>query len=157
MVGFQASVSDFSIPRICHLLLCTIPHPPFYSNLHRSYYTSSYAHLGDPPLKPRIYVYHTRSFNHLGISCLCPRMPTSQPTLPLPSGSYCMAFSPQLLLLLSSRELARVVRSCFSIAPWYHQASLLRPTPSYSVSLSHASNSGLSSTHCSTVAYRLPM
>ena len=155
---FQASVSDCSILRLCRLLLCTLPRPPHYSILHHSYHTSSSAHLGVPRLRPIISTCHTRSFAHLGVSRLRPSMPTSQPALPLPSGSYCVTFSPPNLLLLAFREIpARVARSYFSVVSWRHQASLLRPPPLYNLPLAHTSNSRRSATHCSTVSCRLPM
>ena len=108
---FQASVSDCSILRLCRLLLCTLPCPSCYYNLHHSYHTNSSAHLGVPSLQPRICVCYMRSFSHLGVSRICPSMPTSQLVLPLSSGSYCMTFSPLLFFLLSSREISRVARS----------------------------------------------
>ena len=62
---FWASVSDCSILRLCRLLLCTLPFPSCYYNLHHSYHTSSSAHLGVPRLRPSISVCHTRSFAHI--------------------------------------------------------------------------------------------
>ena len=130
VVGFQASVSDCSILRLCCLLLCTLPRPPGYSILHHSYYNSSSSHLGVPCLRPSISTCHTSSFAHLGVSRLRLSIPTSQPALPIPSGSYCVTFSPPLLILLSSHKIsARVIRSCFSVASWHQQASLLTPPP----------------------------
>ena len=137
---FQSSVSDFSIPRLCFLLLFILPCPSYYSNpLHR-YYTSSSAHTGVPRLQPRISVYHTRAFAHLVVSRLRPRMPTTHPVLPLPSGycSHSVPISPPILLLpLASRESSRVAQSCFSVSYWRHHASLLRPPPLFPVSLAH--------------------
>ena len=144
---FRASVSELSISRLCHLFLCTLPCPSCYSNLHHSYHTISSAHLGVHRLRPRISVYHTRLFAHLGVSRLRPSMLTSQPALPLPFGSYCVIFSRPLILLLASRNSARMDRSCFSDASWIHQASLLRSLPWYNVSLAHTSNRGRSATH----------
>ena len=128
-------------------MLCTLPFSSCYSNLHNSYHTSSSAYLDVPCLWPSISVSHTRSFTHLGVSCLRPSMPTSQPTLPLSSSSYCGTFYPPLLLLLASCKSARVSWSCFSDASWLHQASLMCPPPLYHVSLVHTSNKGLSATH----------
>ena len=129
MVGFQASFSDCSIPRLCRLLLCNLSRPSCYSSPQRRYHMSSSAHLGVPRLQPSIFACHTRSFANLGVYRLCPSMSNYQPALPLPPGSYCMEFSSLLLLLLASREISRVDRSCFSVASWRHQASLLRPPP----------------------------
>ena len=142
---FQASVSDCSILRLCRLLLCTLPCPSCYYNLHYSYHTSSSTHLGVPCLRPSISACHTRSFVHLGVSCLHLSIPTSQPALPLSSCSYRVLFSlPFLLFFLASRKYARVARSYFSVASWRHQASLIIPSPSYPVSLAHTSHKGRS-------------
>ena len=46
---FRASVSDCSILRLCRLLLCTLPCPSCYSNLHHSYHTSSSASWASSP------------------------------------------------------------------------------------------------------------
>ena len=71
---------------------------------------------------------------------------------------YYMPISPLLLLLLlSSRDSSRVARSCFSVASWRLNTFLLRPLPSYPVSLEHTSNKGRSATHCATVACRRSM
>ena len=96
----------------------------------------------------------TRGHSHLGVSRLRPSMPTTHPVLPIPSGSgsYCMPISPPIILLpLASRKYARVAQICFSIASWRHHASLLRPPPSYPVSLAHTSNKGRRATPYATV------
>ena len=81
------------------------------------------------------------------------QLPT-QTSSPLLLQSYYMTLSPLLLLLLlASRESSRVARSCFSVASWRHHTFLVRPPPSYPVSLAHTSNKGCSVTHCSTVAF----
>ena len=144
---FQASVSDCSIPRLCRLLLCTLPRLTQYSNHHCSYHTSSSAHLGVPCLRPSISLCHTRSFAHLGVYCLRPRIMNTQPALPLPSSSYCLPIYPLILLLLALCEYARLAQSCFYDDSWSHQASFLFPPPSYHVSLLHASNRKHSATH----------
>ena len=139
----------------CYVLL---PRRSCYYSTHRSYHISSSTHLGVSCLRPSISAYHTRSFSHLAFYRLRPRIPTSQPALLLPSGSYCVAFSPHLLLLLASHEiLSRATRSCLSIASWRHQASLLLPHPSYPLSLKNTLNSGCRATHCVTVACHLPI
>ena len=84
-----------------------------------------------PIFQPSISVCHTRLFAHIGVSRLRPRMLTSQPALPLSSGSYCVKFSLPFLLLLASCDSARLSQSCFSDASWHHQAPPLRPPPSY--------------------------
>ena len=111
-------------------MLCILPFPSCYSNLHHRYHTISSAHLGISRLRPRISVFHTRSFAHLGIYCIFPSMPTTHLVFPLPSGvgSYCVPISPPILLLaLAYHKSARVAKSYFSIASWRHHASLLRP------------------------------
>ena len=113
VVGFQASFNDWSIPRLCRLLLCTLPFSPCYSSIYPSYHTSSSNYLGVPHLRPSISVCHTMLFSHLGVSCLCLSIPKYQPALPLLSSSYCMSFSPPLLLLLVSHELFSVERIFF--------------------------------------------
>ena len=142
VMGFQDSVSNCSIPRICHLLLCNFPCPSWYSNLRHRYHTSSSAHLGVPCLRPSIYIYHRRSFSHLGVFRLCTSIPTTQPVLPLSSGSvsYCVPISSPTLLPLASCEFSRVSWSVFSVASWRHHISLLRPHPLYHVSLANTSN-----------------
>ena len=108
-----------------------LPRRPCYSSPRGSYHMSSSAHLGAPCLRPSISAYHTRSFTHLGVSRLRPSIPTSYPATLPPSVSYCMTLSPNILPLLSSREIPdKVARSCFSAASWRHQAPLLRPPPS---------------------------
>ena len=128
---FQASVSDCSNPRLCSLFLCIFPLPYCYSNPRRSYHTSSSSHMGVPCLQNIISICHTRLFVYLGFSRLCPSMPTTQPVLPLPSGSgsYCVPISPPILLLppLSSYESTRVTQSFFDVASWFHHASLMTP------------------------------
>ena len=64
VVGFQASVSDWSTPRLCRLLLCILPCPSCYYNPCHSYQTSSSSHLGVPRLWPRVSMCHTSSFAH---------------------------------------------------------------------------------------------
>ena len=157
VVDFQASVSDWSIPRLCLLLLCTLSCPPCYYNLLHSYHTSSSAHLGVPRLQPIISVFQKSSFSHLGVSHLRPSIPTNHPILPLPSGSgsYCMPISPSILLALASCDSAKVDRSCFYVVSLCHHTSLVNPSPSYPVSLAHTSNKGRSATHWSTVSCRL--
>ena len=76
---FQASVSDCSNPRLCHLLLCILPIPSRFPNPRHSHHTGSSAHLGIPCLHPRIYYCHTRSFDHLGLACLRPSIPITHP------------------------------------------------------------------------------
>ena len=52
--------------------------------------------------------------------------------------SYCIPISaPILLLLLASRESARVARSCFSVASWHHHAFILCPPPLRTLSPLH--------------------
>ena len=160
VVGFQASVINFLIPRLCFLLLCILPFPSWYSNNRHSYHTSSSTHLGVPCLRPSIFVCHTRSFTHLGVYRLRPSMSTTHHVLPLPSvsGSYCMPISPPILLPpLASRQSTRVAQSCFFVAYWRHHDSLLSLPPSYPVSLAHISHKGRSATHCATVACRIYM
>ena len=159
MVGLQASFSDCSIPRLCRLLLCTLPCPSCCYNPCHSYHTTSSAHLVVPRLRPSISVCQTRSFAHMGISRLCPIIPTTHHVLPLPfgSGSYCVPISPPILLPLASRESSWVAQSFFSFAYWRHHASLLHPPYYYPVSLAYTSNKGRSTTHCTTVACRLSM
>ena len=72
VVGFQASIRDFSIPRLCRLFLCTPPFPSYYYNIYHSYHTSSSDHLGVSCLWPSISVFHMRSFSHLWVSNLRP-------------------------------------------------------------------------------------
>ena len=142
---FQASVSDCSNPRLCHLWLCISHFHSWYSNTLHRYYTSF------------ISVCHTRSFAHLSASRLRPSIPITHPILPLPSGSgsYCMPISPPILLLpLASRDSSMVARSYFSVVSWCHHASLLGPPSLYPVSLLHTSNKGHSTTHCVMVACR---
>ena len=104
------------------------PHRPCYFIPCRSFNTSSSAHLGAPRLRPIISAYHTRLFTHLVISCLCPSIPTSQPSLPPPTGPYCVTFSPTLFLLLAFLNIpANVFQICFFVASWCHQASFLFP------------------------------
>ena len=50
---------------------------------------------------------------------------------------YILIYPPLLLLLLASRKSNWVARSSFSVASWRHHALLLRPPPSYPVSLAH--------------------
>ena len=137
----------------CYVLL---PRLPCYSSTSCSYQTSSSTHLGFPCLQPSIYAYQTKSFTHLGISRIRTIILTSQPSLPPPVGSYCVALFPNILLLFASREIpAKVARICFYVASWRHQACLLPPPPSQSLSLAQNSNSGRNATHCATVACRL--
>ena len=111
----------------CYVIL---PRLPYYSNPRRSYHTSSSAHLDAPCLCSDISAYHMSSFSHMDVSCLRPRIPTSCHVAPPPSGSYYVTLSPNLLLLLASRKIpAKVSQSCFSVASWCHQASLLCPPP----------------------------
>ena len=77
VVGFQASVSDCSVPRLCCLLLFILPYPSCYSNARHIYHMSSSPYLGFPGLRPTISVCHTRSFSYLGVSRHCPIMPTT--------------------------------------------------------------------------------
>ena len=154
---FRASVSDCSIIVFCRLLLCTLPCPYWYYNFHHSYHTSSYAHLGVSRLGLIISVFRRRSLSHLGVSCLRTIILTSQPALSLYYGSYIVALYPPLLLLLASRESSRLAQSYFSDASWLHQASIMRPTPSYYVSLANTPNIGHTATHWSTFACCLPM
>ena len=139
----------------CYVL---ISFRPYNGISHRSYHTISFSHLGFPCLRPSISAYHTRSLSHLDFYRLYPRIMTSKPNLPPPSGYYCMPFSPNLLLLLFSREInTRVSRSCFSVASWHHQAPLLLPPPSHPFYLAHTSNSGHNATHCTMVYFRIPI
>ena len=111
VVEFQASVSDFSTPILCRLLLCICLLPSWYSNPSHSYHMSSSANLGVPRLRPSIFICHTRSFAHVGVSRLGLSVTTNHPVLPLLSGtnSYCVPISPPiLLLLLDYRESVRV-------------------------------------------------
>ena len=66
----QASVSNFSDPRLYHLLLHILPSPSRFPNPHHIHYTGSSAHLGVPCILPGISKFHTRSFSHLGIARL---------------------------------------------------------------------------------------
>ena len=132
--------------------------PPLLLYPPHSYHTSSSAHLGVPCLRTRISAYHTKSFARLGVSRLRPIIMISKPAILITSVSYCVTFSPHLLLLLASYDIpARADQICFSVAYWRHQASLLCPPPVYPFSLAHTSNSGRSATHFATFACRLPM
>ena len=157
VVEFQDSVSDFSIHRLCSLFSYTLPCPSYYSNFRHRYHTSSYSHLGISHIRSRVSIYHTRSISHLGVSSFFPRMPNSQPALPLLSSSYCLPIYPLIILFLAFCEYARLALSCFYDESWSHQASFLFPPPSYHVSLLHASNIKLSATHWTKVAWRLYM
>ena len=120
-----------------------LPLRPFYISPHCSYHTSSSAHLGVPCIHPSISDYHTRLFSHLDVSCLLTRIPTPHPSTWPPSGSYCMKLYLNIPPLLSDHNIpSKVPQSCFYVASWHHQASLLRPPPSYNFSLVHTSNSG---------------
>ena len=102
-------------------------------NLHVSftrYHRRSFSHPGVNRLCPSISAYRTRSFAHLGVSRLCPSSLTPLSASLPPSGSYCVNLSPCLIFLLDSRETpAKVAQSCFSVASWRHQASLVCPPP----------------------------
>ena len=85
------------------------------------------------------------------------RLPTPTSS-PLWLRSYYMPiYLPILLLLLASCESSRVAQSCFYVASWHQHAFLLRPPPSYPVSLAHTLNKGRSTTHCETVEFRCSM
>ena len=143
----QSGIAQFlDTVAYCYVLLT---HCPCYYITRSSYHTSSSSHLGVPRLRPSISTYHMISLSHLGVSHLRPSIPTSQPTLLPPSRSYCMAFFPNIILLWAScKILSRMVRSCFSVASWRHQASFLLKPPLYSFSLAYTSNSGHNTTHC---------
>ena len=117
VVEFQASVSYCSIPRLCRLLLCTLPCPSWYSNPRHSYHTSSSTHLVVPRLRPSVSFFHRRPFSHLVVSRLRSIMPTTHPVLPLSSccGFYRVHISARILLHpLASRESVRVARGCLT-------------------------------------------
>ena len=138
---------------------CYVLYPAFPATL---FPTVSNTRVIRPPGRPPSLTHHIRLPQKFiippGISCLCLVIPTSQSTLLLPSGSYWIKCSLLFLLLLAYRESpARVARSCFSVASWRHQAFLLRPSHSYPFSLAHTSSRGCISTHCATVACRIPM
>ena len=135
----------------CYVIL---PRHPCYSSTCRSYHTGSSTHLGVPHLRPSISSYHTRSFSHLYVSCLRPIIPTDHPATPPPYSSYFMVISPNLLLLLVSREIpTKVAQSCFCFTSWRHQDSLLFPPPFYPLSLAHTLNSDINATHYASVAF----
>ena len=152
---FQASASECSNPRLCCLLLCILPIPSSFPNPHHIHHTCSTSHLGVRCLRPRISDCHTRSFAHLGVARLCTSIPIIHldflyllvafllhdhlPTAPPPPFSFPRVFQdgPKF----------------FFVASWSHHTFLLRPPPSYSVSLAHTSNKLLITTHCTTVAY----
>ena len=72
---------------------------------------------GRPPSPSQNLRLTQRSSTHLGVSCLRTIILTYQPTLPPPSGTYCMTFSPNLLLLLSSCKIPARVAHSFSLLP----------------------------------------
>ena len=76
---FQASVSNFSNPRLWRLLLCILPSPSSLPNPHHIHHTASSTHLGVPCLRPIISNYHTGSFSHLGVAHLRPIIPINHP------------------------------------------------------------------------------
>ena len=102
--------------------------------------------------------YHTRSFDHPGVSCLHPSIPDSLSASTPSSVFHFVTLSPCSLLIFGSLENpVKFSQSCFSVVSWHHHSSLLSPPPSYPFYPSHTSNIGLNATHCSTVAYRLPI
>ena len=153
VMGFQASDSDWSIPRLCSLLLCTLPCPSCYYNLNHRCHTSSSAHLGVPvsdPSSTSATQGHFTTWASL-TACQLPNAPSLSPLVPT------TWHSPTILFLLASRDSVRVAWSCFSESSWHHQAFLLSPPSSYPVSLAQTSNRGYSTTPLATVACRLPM
>ena len=117
----------YSVAYCCVLLPCL----PCYSSPHLSFHLRSFAHLGVARLRPLISTYITSSTAHPGISRLRLSIPTTRYTsLPSP-GSYCADIPSRHFLILASREISsRFARSCLSVAPWRHHASLLRQSPS---------------------------
>ena len=102
-----------------------LPRRPFYSIPHRIYHTSSSAHPGITCLCPIISAYYMRSFSHPGVSLRRTSIPTYHSATPPPPGSYCVILSPNILILLASRN----TPACFYVVSWRHQDSLLHPPP----------------------------
>ena len=108
-----------------------IPCLPCYSSPRLSYHTRSFARPDVSCIRPSISTYRTRSFAHPGVSCLHPSILSSLSASPPSSGSTCMTLSTCSIFLFASRKtLSKVSKSCFSVASWCHQASLLSPPPS---------------------------
>ena len=137
VVEFQASVSYCLTHRLCRLLLCIFPSPDIFPNPDISTTQVTPPTWASPisvPVSPTA----TRGNFPTGASLVY--VPAYQPTTPSSSPFwlryyYTPIYPLILLLLLSSREYSRVVRSCFSVASWRHQAFILRPPPLYPVSL----------------------
>ena len=135
-----------------------LPRLPRYSIPCLSYHTRSFDHPGVSCLHPIISAYRTRSFAHPSVSRLHPSIPYSLSASTLSSVFHCVTLSPCSLLIFGSLENpVKFSQSCFSVVSWHHHSSLLSPPPSYPFYPSHTSNIGLNATHCSTVAYRLPI
>ena len=139
----------------CYVLL---PCLPCYSSYHLSLHMRSFSHPGVACLRPSISTYRTSSTVHPGVSRVLPIiLATRYTSLPSPS-SYCMAIIYRRLQLLASRKISsRVAQSCLYSAPWHHRASILIPTPLYTISPAHTLNIGCKATHYATVYCHLPM
>ena len=105
-----ATVFDYA--HYCYVIL---PRFPCYSSPRRSYHMISSAHPCASRLCPSIYAYHTISFTHLGVSHLHPSIPTSQYATPPPSGSYCVTFSTNRLILLEFNKISKMMYLSLSL------------------------------------------
>ena len=79
MLFYQSSVSDYSNPRLCRLLLCILPIPSRFTNSIHSHHTGSSTHLGVPCHCLGISDCHTRSFAHLSVARLHTNIPITHP------------------------------------------------------------------------------
>ena len=134
---FQASVSDCSNPRLCRLLLCILPSPSRFPNPRHIHHTGSSTHLCVPCLRSSISDCHTRAFIHMGVSRILTSIPISHPDfLSLPVAVLLHANLPTAPPPpFSFPQICQGGPKFFSVASWRHHAFLLRPSPSYSVSL----------------------
>ena len=112
------------------VIMCLFPCLLLLSNTLLIHCVGYSAHLGIAYLCPIIYILLMESSVHLVIARIHPAYPTTRSSDPDDSPH---------LLLASHKISSKVGLSCVSSAYRRHHDSLLRPLPSYPVSLAHTS------------------